>query len=549
MITHNVQQGSQDWHALRASCFTASEAPAMAGVSKYQSRSDLLKQKYTGEVPEVTPAQQRIFDKGHAAEASARPIAERIIGEELYPCTATHDDHDWMLASFDGCTMMETVIWEHKLINDELRTATAETLAEHYKVQMDQQLAVSGAEKCLFMASDGTENDCNYFWYTTTPERIAAVFAGWAQFKADLEAYQPQAHTIAPQGEAPDKLPALSIQMTGGVQASNLPDFKAKALAMIDGIKTQLVTDKDFADADSTVKWLQKGEKQLEESKQRALEQTASIAELFDTIDELRETMRQKRLYLNKLVKAEKDNRRFDIQRQAEAEFANWLSQLESPVKVASVLDLSAAMKGKKTIATLKAAADDEVARAKVECQQLANEINGNKALLDAEQGEYAFLFSDWRDLIQKQRGDLQAVIAARIAQHKAAEQAKLDAERERIRQEEAAKAQRDAAEAEAKRQAEEAEKRKPEPQPEPQPEPEPVPAAAEYKPLDASRLHAAAESFQRGSQVKAPEQVTISRKEYDQLLAAQAMLDALKAAGVDNWSGYNEAMAQLNVA
>lgn len=540
-----VVQGTRDWHALRASCFTASEAPAMAGVSKYQSRSDLLKLKYTGEVPEVTPAQQRIFDKGHAAEASARPIAERIIGEELYPCTATHDDHDWMLASFDGCTMLEDVIWEHKLANDELRTATAETLPEHYKVQMDQQLAVSGAEKCLFMASNGTEEDCNWFWYTTTPERIAALFAGWEQLKADLEAYQPQEQKVAPQGEAPDKLPALSIQMTGGVQASNLPDFKAKALAMIDGIKTQLVTDKDFADADSTVKWLQKGEKQLEESKQRALEQTASIADLFDTIDELRETMRQKRLHLDKLVKAEKNNRRVEIERKAKDGFMDWLTEQDCPIVPDFNLDIAGAMKGKKTIATLQAAADDEVARAKIECQQLANEINGNKVLLDKEQGEYAFLFSDWRDLIQKQRDDLQAVIAARIAQHKEVEQKKQDAERERIRQEEADKVQREAEEAEAKRQAEEAEKRKPEPQP----EPEPLPAAAEHKPLDTSRLHAAAESFQRGSQVKAPEQVTISRKEYDQLLAAQAMLDALKAAGVDNWSGYDDAMAQLNAA
>lgn len=544
MITHTVQQGTRDWHALRASCFTASEAPAMAGVSKYQKRTDLLKLKYTGEVPEVTPAQQRIFDKGHAAEASARPIAERIIGEELYPCTATHDDHEWMLASFDGCTMLETVIWEHKLINDELRAATVETLSEHYKVQMDQQLAVSGAEKCLFMASDGTENDYNWFWYETTPERIEAVMAGWEQFKADLEAYQPQVQKVAPQGETPDKLPALNIQMTGGVQASNLPDFKAQALAIIEGVKTELATDKDFADAESAVKWLQKGEKQLEESKQRALEQTASIAELFDTIDELRETMRQKRLYLNKLVKAEKDNRRLEIVGNATYAFNEFLSSLDCSVEPKHSIDIPGAMKGKKTITSLQAAADDEVARAKVEAKQSAETINASEALLRSEQGEYAFLFSDWRELIQKQRDDLQAVITSRIAQHKAAEQAKLDAERERIRQEEEVKAKR---EAEAKLQAEEAAKRKPEPQPEP--EPEPMPAAAEHKPLDTSRLSAAADNFQRGSQVKAPEQVTISRKEYDRLIEAEAMLIALQSAGVDNWSGYSDAMDQLNAA
>lgn len=91
-------------------------------------------------------------------------------------------------------------------------------------------------------------------------------------------------------------------------------------------------------------------------------------------------------------------------------------------------------------------------------------------------------------------------------------------AERDRIRLEEEAKAQHAAWEAESKRQAEEAAKRKPAPQPEPQPEP--LPAAAET--------------------------VTITRAEYNQLLADQAALRALEAMGVDNWSGYADAMQQL---
>lgn len=528
MIIHEVTQGTTEWQALRASCFTASEAPAMAGVSKYQSRSDLLKQKYTGEVPEVSAAQQRLFDKGHAAEAKARPIAERILSEELYPCTATHDDHKCLLASFDGCTMLEDVIFEHKLINDELRTATVETLPEHYKVQMDQQLLVSGAEKCLFMASDGTEEDCNWFWYETTPKRIASLVAGWEQFKADLEAYQPQAQKVAPQGKAPDQLPALSIQMTGGVQASNLPDFKAQALAMIDGIKTELVTDRDFADAESTVKFLQKGEKQLEESKQQALEQTASIAELFDTIDELRETMRQKRLHLNKLVKAEKENRRIDIQRKAFEAFDAFLATLECPIEPAHSLDIAGAMKGKKTISTLQAAADDEVARAKVECQQLADQINANRKIFDQEHGEYGFLFADWRELIQKQPDDLRATIKARIAERQEVERQRPEAERARIRQEEEVKAKREAEEAARK------------PKPKPEPEPEPLPAAAE---------RAAQEEQELPSEIKPAELVTITRQEYDRLLRAEAKLMALEDYGVAHWHFYDDAMQRVKAA
>lgn len=164
---------------------------------------------------------------------------------------------------------------------------------------------------------------------------------------------------------------------------------------------------------------------------------------------------------------------------------------------------------------------------------------------------------------VTKEAEDAKASVLKRISEmhgqalekeRLAAEQAEVEAERRRLREEEAKREaerkeleelRREKAEREAKRQAEEAEKRKPEPQP----EPEPMPAAAEHKPLDTSRLSAAADNFQRGSQVKAPEQVTISRKEYDRLLAAQAKLDALEAAGVDNWSGYSDAMAELEAA
>lgn len=39
---------------------------------------------------------------------------------------------------------------------------------------------------------------------------------------------------------------------------------------------------------------------------------------------------------------------------------------------------------------------------------------------------------------------------------------------------------------------------------------------------------------------------VTISRKEYEELLQSQDMLIALESAGVDNWAGYSYAMEIL---
>ena len=106
-----VIQGSPEWAAARAKHFCASEAAAAMGVSKYTTRAELLRQKATGITPEVTPDQQRLFDRGHAAETAARQLAEAITGEELAPMVATLDvDGLPMLASFDGIDFMGEVL-------------------------------------------------------------------------------------------------------------------------------------------------------------------------------------------------------------------------------------------------------------------------------------------------------------------------------------------------------------------------------------------------------------------------------------------------------
>ena len=42
-------------------------------------------------------------------------------------------------------------------------------------------------------------------------------------------------------------------------------------------------------------------------------------------------------------------------------------------------------------------------------------------------------------------------------------------------------------------------------------------------------------------------ETVTISKKEYDELIEDMRFLNALRAAGVDNWDGYDFALDMLD--
>ena len=79
-----LQQGTEEWVQHRAKSLNASDLAAAMGISPYLSRADLIKQKATGIGQEVDAATQRRFDKGHEVEAAARPLAEEVVGEDLY---------------------------------------------------------------------------------------------------------------------------------------------------------------------------------------------------------------------------------------------------------------------------------------------------------------------------------------------------------------------------------------------------------------------------------------------------------------------------------
>lgn len=421
MKVHNVQQGTPEWLTLRANHFTASEAPAMMGASKFQTRNDLLVMKKTGIVPDVTPQQQAAFDRGHATEEMARPLAEEDIGEELYPIVGTSGN---LLASMDGATMLGDVLFEHKLWNEKVATQiSAGELEPHYYWQLEQQLLVSGAERVLFVCSDGTRDKYVSMEYTPVPGRREALIAGWAQFEQDLGEFEVKETKVEVIGAAPDQLPALRIEVTGMVTASNLDAFKAHAMTVFGGINTDLSTDQDFADAETTVKWCSDVEDKLKAAKEHALSQTESIDLLFKAIDDITAEARRKRLELEKLVKARKDTIRNDIVIDAAKALQDHIDQingtLNSRIRMPKVMaDFAGVIKGKRTIASLEEAADSELARAKIEASRIGDLIRTNLKSLNELASKHGFLFHDAQELVLKANDDLVALIKVRISEH-----------------------------------------------------------------------------------------------------------------------------------
>lgn len=452
----NVTQGSPEWHAARAAHFCASDAPAMMGASKYKSRNDLIREKATGLTEEITPEKQALFDKGHAAEAAIRPHVEKLIGDDLYPATATEGR---LLASLDGMTMEEETLFEHKLWN---QTVVAQIqrgeLEPQYYWQLEHQLLVTKAKRVYFVCSDGTPDNCVSMIYVPVAGRAEKLLAGWAQFEADVAAYQ---HVEAPAKvvAAVESLPAVSVQVNGALQiVSNLGPFGAALKDFIGRIDMKPETDQAFAEAEAAIKTLGKAEDALSAAKASGLAQVATVDEMVRTLDSLNELARKTRLALEKMVKTRKDEIRTEIALRARLAWQEHVSGLNAKlvrvqISVAAP-DFASAMKGKKTLTSLRAAVDDALAAAKVEANQQAKDYAANLAIIDEIAKDHSFLVRDLSDLVTINPQHLPGVLKGRIAEHEKAEAERLERERAKIRAEEEARARRDAeAKAEQERQ------------------------------------------------------------------------------------------------
>lgn len=449
MKIHNLIQGSPEWLAYRAQHFNASDAPAMMGCSPYKTRAQLLREMHTGMPAEVDIATQKRFDNGHRAEALARPLAEEFIGQELYPVTGSAGP---LSASFDGLTLDEAEGFEHKALNDALRAAFkalqdadseeegCRVLPIYHRVQMEQQMLVSGARRILFMASEWTADgdlvEEQHCWYYPDPALRQQIVDGWAQFERDLQGYlPPETAEPAAVGKAPESLPALLIQVTGAVTASNLAEFKATALGAIRSVNRTLNTDQDFADAEKAVKWCGDVESRLKAAKEHALSQTADIDALFKALDDIGAEARTVRLDLDKLVtrrKTEVKEEAVSAARRALDQHIATLNAEIAPMRVPQpVADFAGAIKGLKSFTSMQDKLDQTLAVAKIAADADARAIRANAATFKELAAGFEFLFADLAQVVHKAADDFKALVVARIAQHKAAE-----AERARQREE-----------------------------------------------------------------------------------------------------------------
>lgn len=186
-----LEQNTPAWEAWRQTRFGASDAAAMLGISPYKTREQLMREKQ-GVSTKISDYQRELYAAGHAAEKAILPHLEDTAGQPITPCV--YEGEDRIAASLDGINFEGTLIIEHKLLRESEASrrrfdmATRGELAEHDMAQCQQQLLVSGAEKCWFVVSDGTPDNMAIADVFPDAAWFARIREGWAQFARELDA-------------------------------------------------------------------------------------------------------------------------------------------------------------------------------------------------------------------------------------------------------------------------------------------------------------------------------------------------------------------------
>jgi putative phage-type endonuclease len=147
-------QGTPEWHQHRAQFRNASESAAVMGLNPWQTPYQLWLVR-TGrlEVPVTAPMQH-----GTRLEPMARAAYEEQTGSVMQPLVLTEGDYS---ASLDGITLEGDLIVEIKCpykgqASALWQAASVGEVPEHYGIQVQHQMMVSGAAQAHLWVFEGS---------------------------------------------------------------------------------------------------------------------------------------------------------------------------------------------------------------------------------------------------------------------------------------------------------------------------------------------------------------------------------------------------------
>jgi len=151
-ILDNLEQGSAEWHALRKTKITATDASAIMGVNPWKTRLQLYNEKLSDDAP--MPPNGRM-QRGIDLEPIARSLFNLKTGWKMRPAVIVKD---FMMASLDGRDDSIGCIVEIKCPGDkDHQIALQGRVPEHYYPQLQHQIYVAGTQIAFYFSFDGID--------------------------------------------------------------------------------------------------------------------------------------------------------------------------------------------------------------------------------------------------------------------------------------------------------------------------------------------------------------------------------------------------------
>lgn len=150
----HLDQDTDDWHKRRAISIGSSDAPAIMRSCPYKQYEDLLAEK-RGE-RKKTFVSNHAMELGKKWEGSAREIFNMLHDTDLKPLVGQHDEHEFLIASFDGICLEKNCFIEIKYVGLKKLKQIEQSQEPFYNhwIQMQHQFLVSGMPRAFYVAYD-----------------------------------------------------------------------------------------------------------------------------------------------------------------------------------------------------------------------------------------------------------------------------------------------------------------------------------------------------------------------------------------------------------
>jgi putative phage-type endonuclease len=184
-------QGSPEWHEHRAKYRNASETAAVMGLSPWTTPYELWLIKTGRKVVEETAPMRH----GTQMEPAARAAFEEVTGLIMQPQVVVDGNYS---ASLDGITLSGETLVEIKCpfkgqVSELWQTVKAGTVPEHYRLQVQHQLMVSGATRAHLWVFDGNIGIDTLI--DSDQSTFEAIRLAWEAFQPYLDNDTPPAPT------------------------------------------------------------------------------------------------------------------------------------------------------------------------------------------------------------------------------------------------------------------------------------------------------------------------------------------------------------------